>query len=94
MAPGTARFDDRLALLPRLERRAQASIEMKHRNISAVLNERGLRYIAGYKPLSNYPQAVAIEVERRLGLEPPPSPTRSGGLPSSSARAEPPGQDQ
>ncbi|NMF98950.1 DUF3883 domain-containing protein [Aromatoleum toluolicum] len=40
-------------LRQRLKARSKASIEMKHQNISAVLDQLGLPYIRGYKPRSN-----------------------------------------
>lgn len=43
---------------------------MKHRNISAVLAERGLTYIWGYKPLPNYQGDLADEVDRILAGDP------------------------
>lgn len=38
----------------RLRARSKGSIEMKHQNISAVLDQLGLPYIRGYKPRSNF----------------------------------------
>lgn len=40
-------------LRQRLKARSKGSIEMKHQNISAVLDQLGLPYIRGYKPRSN-----------------------------------------
>jgi hypothetical protein len=37
-----------------LRARSKGSIEMKHQNISAVLDQLGLPYIRGYKPRSNF----------------------------------------
>lgn len=37
----------------RLKTRSKASIELKHQNISAVLDQLGLPYIQGYKPRTN-----------------------------------------
>ena len=42
--------------------RSGPSIEFKHRNISAVLNDLSLRFIRGYKPAVNYQQLLADEV--------------------------------
>lgn len=42
--------------------RSAGSIEFKHQNISAVLNDLGLRFIKGYKPAVNYQQLLADEV--------------------------------
>lgn len=41
-------------LRQQLRARSKGSIEMKHQNISAVLDQLGLPYIRGYKPRSNY----------------------------------------
>jgi hypothetical protein len=48
-------------------RRSPGSIELKHQNISAVLQELGLPWINGYKPLGNFQDALADCVEARLG---------------------------
>ena len=56
----------RAMLRQRLDGRSDAAVEMKHRNISAILDERGLRYIDGYKPLHNYQSDSATEVNRVL----------------------------
>ncbi len=44
----------RRALQAKLAGRSEASIELKHRNVSAVLLEFGCPYISGYKPLPHY----------------------------------------
>lgn len=44
-----------------LNTRSKGSIEMKHQNISAVLDQLGLPFIRGYKPRSNY-QSLLREV--------------------------------
>jgi hypothetical protein len=41
------------ALRPLLRGRSNASVELKHQNISAVLHGMGLPFIAGYKPRGN-----------------------------------------
>lgn len=41
------------ALREQLRGRSKASVELKHQNISAVLNDLGLPFIPGYKPRSN-----------------------------------------
>jgi hypothetical protein len=46
--------------------RSPGSIERKHQNISAVLNELGLPWISGYKPYANYQDALVEAVEHRL----------------------------
>lgn len=42
------------SLRNKLRARSKGSIEMKHQNISAVLDQLGLPYIRGYKPRSNF----------------------------------------
>ena len=54
--------EHRRRLQSRLRGRTEASIEMKHRNISAILLELGVMPIRGYKPLYNYQQMLAEEV--------------------------------
>jgi hypothetical protein len=44
-------------------RRSQGSIEFKHQNISAVLEEIGLPWIKGYKPRHNYQSSLVGVVE-------------------------------
>ena len=46
--------EHRTALMQKLQGRSKGSVEFKHQNISAVLLELGLPYIAGYKPRFNY----------------------------------------
>lgn len=53
-------------LRKKLHNRSKGSVEFKHQNISAVLNEKGLPYIAGYKPRSNYQELLRNEVEQYL----------------------------
>ncbi|SFV31773.1 protein of unknown function [Devosia crocina] len=55
----------RLALM-HMTGRSAASIEFKHRNISAVLQELGLPWIWGYKPAPNYQDALVDAVDRYL----------------------------
>lgn len=61
--------EHRLALMDTIER-SKGSIERKHMNISAVLAILGLPYIDGYKPYSNFQQALFEAVETRLGNDP------------------------
>lgn len=52
----------------KLTARSRGSVEMKHQNISAILNQLGLPYIRGYKPRSNYQdrlQEIVIAQVRR-----------------------------
>ena len=46
--------------------RSPGSIERKHQNISAVLQELGLSWINGYKPLVNFQDALVDAVETPL----------------------------
>ncbi len=91
-----SKSDFRRALLGWLDGRTEASIEMKHRNISAVLIELGYLPIRGYKPLANYQGALVDEILAQvsgddsldkaaaaavdLGAEPPPLEDLSGLL--------------
>jgi hypothetical protein len=54
----SARNED---LRQHLNRRTKSSVELKHQNISAVLDELGLPFIQGYKPRANV-QALLREV--------------------------------
>lgn len=56
----------RRALLPKLNHRSEGSIEMKRMNISAVLNDLGRLYVAGYKPASNYQKSLKDCVQKHL----------------------------
>jgi hypothetical protein len=53
------------ALVQRIGR-TRASIEFKHRNISAVLRELGMPEIDGYKPATNYQDAIFDAIDRHL----------------------------
>jgi hypothetical protein len=53
------------ALVERIGR-TRASIEFKHRNISAVLRELGMPEIDGYKPATNYQDAIFAAIDRHL----------------------------
>jgi hypothetical protein len=46
--------------------RTHRSVEFKHQNISAVLEELGLPWIAGYKPKRNYQNAIFGAIDRYL----------------------------
>ena len=54
------------AVLMQQTGRSAASVEFKHRNISAVLQELGLPWIWGYKPAPNYQDAQFEAVDRYL----------------------------
>jgi hypothetical protein len=46
--------------------RTHRSVEFKHQNISAVLDELGMPWIPGYKPKRNYQSAIFDAVDRYL----------------------------
>ena len=48
--------------------RTHRSIEFKHQNISAVLDELGLPWIPGYIPKRNYQNAIFDAIDRYLRL--------------------------
>jgi hypothetical protein len=64
--------------------RTHRSVEFKHQNISAVLDELGMPWIPGYKPKRNYQNAIFDAIDRYLtrhpeilqsvAAPPPPSP--------------------
>lgn len=56
----------RQALKPKLADRSDASIELKHQNISAILIRLGCPYITGYKPRFNFQQLLQEVVEDRI----------------------------
>lgn len=49
-----------------LSGRTDGSIELKHQNISAILDERGVKWINGYKPRFNYQFALFEAVVSRV----------------------------
>ncbi len=51
--------------------RSHRSVEFKHMNISAVLQEIGQPTIRGYKPAVNYQKTILDAIERRLLRQPP-----------------------
>jgi hypothetical protein len=53
------------ALGPQLNSRTKGAIEQKHMNISAILQELGYPFIAGYKPLRNYQRLLREKVEEQ-----------------------------
>lgn len=59
----------RAALVSRLGR-SDGSIEFKHQNISAVLDELGAPWIPGYKPAKNYQAALFDAIDRYLADRP------------------------
>ncbi|HVZ61443.1 MAG TPA: DUF3883 domain-containing protein [Terriglobales bacterium] len=50
--------------------RTHRSVEFKHQNISAVLDELGLPWITGYKPKRNYQNAIFAAIDRYLIAHP------------------------
>jgi hypothetical protein len=50
--------------------RSKASIEFKHRNISAVLDKLGVQPIRGYFPAQNFQAAITDAVERYVSRNP------------------------
>ncbi|MGH9472835.1 MAG: DUF3883 domain-containing protein [Terriglobales bacterium] len=61
-----SKTEHRRMLLRLLYNRTESAIELKHQNISAILIERGLPYLAGYKPRRNYQHLLAEVVTTRL----------------------------
>lgn len=59
--------------LQSLTGRSKGSIEFKHQNISAVMVRLGLPWLRGYKPMSNFQEALVAGVERYLAVHPPAS---------------------
>ena len=69
--------------------RTHRSVEFKHQNISAVLDELGMPWIPGYKPKRNYQNAIFDAIDRYLtrhpailepAVSPPPSPPLPAGF--------------
>ena len=58
-------------LRQRLRARSKSSIEMKHQNISAILDHLGLPYIRGYKPRSNFQDLLREVVLSHVQREQP-----------------------
>ena len=50
--------------------RSEGSIEFKHQNISAVLDQLGLPRIRGYLPAANYQKTIITAIDRYLSLNP------------------------
>jgi hypothetical protein len=50
--------------------RTHRSVEFKHQNISAVLEELGMPWIPGYKPKRNYQNAIFDAIDRYLTKHP------------------------
>ncbi len=50
--------------------RTGSSVELKHQNISAVLDELGMPWILGYRPKQNYQKAILDAIDRYLEKHP------------------------
>ena len=50
--------------------RGRAAVEFKYANLSAVLDELGMRYVNGYKPRPNFQAALREAVAAKLRDEP------------------------
>jgi hypothetical protein len=61
--------------------RTHRSVEFKHQNISAVLDELGMPWIPGYKPKRNYQNAIFDAIDRYLTLHPGVFSVSSNGAP-------------
>ena len=74
--------------------RTHRSVEFKHQNISAVLDELGLPWIPGYMPKRNYQNAIFDAIDRYLTLNPekliPASPSHQKPIISSAIFVERP----
>jgi len=57
------------ALMARIGR-SHRSVEFKHQNISAVLDELGMPWIPGYKPKLNFQNAIFDAIDRYLSTHP------------------------
>jgi hypothetical protein len=90
------------ALRESLNARSEGSVEFKHQNISAVLLDKGMPYLDGYKPAKNYqkrllPQAVEdylaahAELHEQIASSPVLNPTTSPVIASSDALRNRPG---
>jgi len=62
--------EHRRALIPLLQNRSKSAIEYKHQNISAALRDLGDDWIHGYRPASNYQEALTDAVVRWLDGNP------------------------
>lgn len=58
----------RNSALQELTKRSKGSIEFKHQNISAVLQQLAIQWIPGYKPRVNFQRLLVDGVERYLEL--------------------------
>ncbi len=56
-------------LRKKLLRRSMSSVELKHQNISAILDELGLPFIRGYKPRGNVQELLREVVREQVGRQ-------------------------
>jgi hypothetical protein len=70
------------AALMALIGRTHRSVEFKHQNISAVLDELGLPWIPGYKPKRNYQNAIFGAIDRYLTNHPAMLEASPGSVPT------------
>ena len=68
----------RRSLIARIGR-TDGSVERKHQNISAVLNELALPTISGYKPLPNFQKSIIDAIDRYLTRNPQNLKSRTPG---------------
>ena len=61
-----SKTEHRNTLLPKLNGRTPAAVELKHQNISAILMEHGWQNIPGYKPRGNYQRLLSDVVAERI----------------------------
>jgi Domain of unknown function (DUF3883) len=64
-----SKTEHRRALLPKLNNRTDAAVELKHQNISAILMEHGSQNVPGYKPRGNYQRLLADIVAERIMVD-------------------------
>jgi hypothetical protein len=50
--------------------RSRGSVELKHQNVSAVLEKLGMPWIPGYKPARHYQGTIAEAISRHLSTDP------------------------
>lgn len=62
-----SKTEHRRSLMQVLDARSDGSVEYKHQNITAVLNDLGVPGIDGYKPAWNYQDLLLEVVRERLG---------------------------
>ena len=65
-----SKAEHRRALMQKLNGRTEGSVELKHQNISGVLQDFGHFWIPGYKPRSNYQGMLAEEVAAWIEANP------------------------